>query len=287
VKYEFIELHRTRFRVTKMCHVLDVSRSAYYAWRKQPKRPRELINDQLLTRIRDVFTQHKGLYGSPRITEELQDQGIRCNHKRVARLMHLHSIVAKTHKRFKVTTHSRHGLPVAPNVLDRNFAADSPNRVWVSDITYIRTKQGWLYLAAILDVYSRHIVGWSMRADLTEKLVLEALNQATGRRSYSPGLIFHSDRGSQYASAEVRALLTDLKFTQSMCGKGNCYDNAMMESFFHTLKTELVHFETYHTRAEAKMDIFSYIEAYYNRVRRHSSLGYLSPLKFEMESNTT
>jgi transposase InsO family protein len=237
--------------------------------------------------IKGVYEDNKGLYGSPRVTEELRAQGFQYNHKRIARLMRLHGIVAKIRKRFQVTTHSGHGLPVAPNVLDRDFTADSPNRVWVSDITYIRTWQGWLYLAAILDVFSRLIVGWSMRADLSEQLVLESLKQATGRRSCPPGLIFHSDRGSQYASTEVRDLLTDLQFTQSMCGKGNCYDNAMMESFFHTLKTELVYFETYHTRAEAKLSIFSYIEVYYNRVRRHSALGYLSPYQFEMESKTT
>jgi putative transposase len=270
-----------------MCHILDVSRSAYYAWRKRPKSARTEANEHLLDHIRQVYQASRGLYGSPRVTAELRAQGMYCNHKRVARLMLVHGIQARMFRKFKTTTQSRHHLTVAPNVLNQNFTVDSSNKVWVSDITYIRTQQGWLYLAAILDVYSRHIVGWSMRADLTEQLVLESLHQALGRRDHAEGLIFHSDRGCQYASSQVRVLLKGQKFTQSMCGKGNCFDNAMMESFFHTLKTELVHFDRYQTKAEAKSRIFEYIEVYYNRIRRHSALGYLSPNEFEKESKTT
>ena len=287
MRYEFIELHRSAFRVTKMCQVLEVLRSAYYAWRKRPKSIRERENDQLLEKIKQIHSASRHLYGSPRITGELHDQGVVCGHNRVARLMRLNQIMAKTKRRFKVTTHSGHKLPVAPNILDRRFQAESPDRIWLSDITYIRTQQGWLYLAAILDVYSRQIVGWSMNAYLGQELVLGALRQALGRRQLSQGLIFHSDRGVQYASESVRALLTEREFIQSMSGKGNCYDNAMMESFFATLKKELVYFETYRTRAEAKQSIFEYIEVFYNRLRKHSALGYLSPVQFENQLKAT
>jgi transposase InsO family protein len=215
------------------------------------------------------------------VTAELHAQAICCGHNRVARLMHLNGIRSKIQRRFKVTTHSRHHLPIAPNILDRTFTADSPNQVWVSDITYIRTQEGWLYLAAILDVYSRHIVGWSMGRFLGQELVLGALQQALGRRKLTEDHIFHSDRGVQYASAKVRKLLSDHQFTQSMSGKGNCYDNAIMESFFHTLKTELVQFHRYRTRAEARESVFEYIEVFYNRIRRHSSLNYRSPFEYE------
>ena len=281
MKFEFIETHRSAFRVTKMCHVLEVSRSGYYAWRKRPKSRQEMENDRLVERIREIHRSSRGLYGSPRVTAELHAQGMCCGHNRVARLMRLNGIRSKIQRRFKVTTRSRHHLPIAPNILDRTFTADSPNQVWVSDITYIRTQEGWLYLAAILDVYSRNIVGWSMGRFLGQELVLGALLQALGRRKLTEGNIFHSDRGVQYASAKVRKLLKDHQFTQSMSGKGNCYDNAIMESFFHTLKTELVQFHTYRTRAEARDSVFEYIEIFYNRVRRHSSLDYRSPFEYE------
>lgn len=287
MRYEFIECHRSAFRVTKMCQVLEVLRSAYYAWRKRPKSIRERENDQLLENIKQIHSASRHLYGSPKITAELHDQGILCGHNRVARLMKHNKIRAKTKRRFKVTTRSDHKLPVAPNILNRRFYAEAPDRVWLSDITYIRTQQGWLYLAAILDVYSRQIVGWSMDAYLGDQLVLKVLKQALGRRQSASGLLFHSDRGVQYASNSVRALLKERELIQSMCGKGNCYDNAMMESFFATLKTELVYFETYRTRAEAKQSIFEYIEVFYNRIRKHSALGYLSPVQFENQLKAT
>ena len=287
MRYEFIEYHRSAFRVTKMCYVLEVSRSAYYAWRKRPKSKRERENEQLVEKIKQIHNTSRCLYGSPRITAELRYQGTCCGHNRVARLMRRHGIVARTKRRFKVTTHSRHKLPVAPNILNRQFQAPCVDRIWLSDITYIRTQEGWLYLAAILDVCSRQIVGWSMDAFLGQELVLGALRQALGRRKPSEGLIFHSDRGVQYAGESVRALLAERAFTQSMSGKGNCFDNAMMETFFATLKTELVHFESYRNRAEAKHSIFEYIEVYYNRIRRHSALGYLSPVEFENQLRIT
>ena len=240
-----------------------------------------------MEKIREIYHQSRCLYGSPKITAELHDQGILCGHNRVARLMRRDGIMAKTKRRFRVTTRSDHQLPVAPNILDRQFSAQAPDRVWLSDITYVRTQQGWLYLAAILDVYSRQIVGWSMDTYLGDQLVLKALRQALGRRQSTSGLIFHSDRGSQYASQSVRDLLKEQEFIQSMCGKGNCYDNAMMESFFAILKTELVYFETYRTRTEAKQSIFEYIEVFYNRFRKHSALGYQSPAQFEQQLNIT
>jgi putative transposase len=281
VRYEFIDRHRSAFRVTKMCQVLEVSRSAYYAYRRRPKSIRERNNEWLVEKIKEIHQRSRRSYGSPRITAELHDQGICCGHNRVARLMRQNDIVAKRKRRFKVTTHSGHKLPVAPNLVDRQFSVDAPDQLWVSDITYIHTLRGWLYLAAILDVYSRQIVGWSMDCFLGQELVLKALRQALGRRQTAQGLIFHSDRGSQYASDSVRKLLCKRAFRQSMSGKGNCYDNAIMESFFATLKTELIYDETYHTRAQARQSVFQYIEVFYNRFRKHSALGYLSPAEFE------
>jgi len=223
----------------------------------------------------------RGTYGSPRLTAELRARGIRCGKNRIARLMRLHGIAAKMKRRFKITTHSRHNLPVAENLLNRQFAVDRPNKVWLSDITYIQTQEGWLYLSAVLDLYNRQVIGWSMNDRLTQDLVLNALAQALGRRTPEADAIFHSDRGSQYAGHAFRDVLRNHDFVQSMSGTGNCYDNAVMESFFHTLKTEVVYCERYRTRAEARQSIFEYIEVFYNRIRRHSSLGYLSPLEFE------
>jgi len=287
MKYEFIDRYRSAFRVMKMCQVLEVSRSSYYAWKRRPESVTERRNRKLLDEIKQIWERSRRLYGSPRITSGLHDQGILCGHNRVARLMKQHNIRAKTKRRFKVTTRSDDKLPVAPNIVQRQFYSDLPDRVWLSDITYIRTLQGWLYLAAILDVYSRQIVGWSMDAYLGDQLVLTAIRKTLGRRQSTSGLIFHSDRGSQYASNSVRTLLEEQEFIQSMSGKGNCYDNAMMESFFATLKTELVQFETYRTRAEAKQSIFEYIEIFYNRIRKHSALGYRSPAQFEQHLNLT
>ena len=281
MKYAFIDEHRSGFRVKKMCHILSVSRSRYYAWRRRSKGPRQLENERLLERIKEAYKIGRRTYGSPRITKELRENGILCGKNRIARLMRLHGIYAKTKRRFRVTTHSHHKLPVAENLLKRQFETDKPNKVWLSDITYIWTQEGWLYLSAILDLYNRQVIGWSMDERLTQDLVLQAFNQAIGRRKPNPGIVFHSDRGSQYAGHAFRDVLDQHHFLQSMSATGNCYDNAVMESFFHTLKTEAVYFERYRTRAEARQSIFEYIEVFYNRIRRHSSLGYLSPLEFE------
>jgi len=281
MKYQYIKQYRSAFRVRKMCQVLEVSQSGYYRWCKRAHSRRVQENEQLSLKIRQLHRDSRELYGSPRITQELRAQGCHYNEKRVARLMRLGNRAGKTKRRFKVTTKSQHSLPVAENLVKRNFRATGPNRLWASDITYIWTGEGWLYLLAIMDVYSRQIVGWAMGNRLTQDLAIQALQQAIWRRKPLPGCIFHSDRGSQYAGHEFRTLLKQYGFIQSMSGSGNCYDNAIMETFFHTLKTELVYFERYATRSEAQGSIFEYIEVFYNRERRHSALNYKSPIDFE------
>ena len=273
--------HRHEFRMVKMAKVLDVSLSGYYAWRKRRKSKRHQENDNLLIAIRDIYHEGRKTYGSPSIWVELNKRGISCGKNRVARLMKNNGIYAVTKRRFKVTTDSRHKEPIAENLLKKGVIIQRPNRIWVSDITYIWTRERWMYLSVILDLHSRKIVGWSMRKHLRKELVTEALSMAYNRRKPVPGLIFHSDRGVQYASESVRSFLSRRGFVQSMSDKGNCYDNAYAESFFHTLKTELIYQNNYQTREDAKQDIFEYIEVFYNRKRRHSALGYLSPEQFE------
>jgi transposase InsO family protein len=228
-----------------------------------------------------VHDRSRKTYGSPRVTAELHAQGVCCGENRVARLMREAGICAKRKRKYRVTTNSKHNLPVAPNLLARQFTVDRPNAVWVSDITYIWTSEGWLYLAGVVDLYSRMVVGWSMSNRITGELTLDALNQALGRRRPNPGLLHHSDRGSQYAAGDYRKLLKVHRVTCSMSRKADPWDNAPMESFFATLKTELIYRERFSTREEAKMKIFDYIEVFYNRERRHSSLGYESPANFE------
>ncbi len=281
MKYLFIQEHRSRFRVEKMCRVFGIARSGYYAWMRREKSIRQKENEQLLATVKHVYLLNRQVYGSPRIAAALHAQGIRCGKNRIARLMRRNGIKAKTVKRYRITTKSKHRFPVAPNIVDREFTAPAADRLWVSDITYIGTREGWLYLAVILDVFSRHVVGWAMSERLYDDLTVDALRQALVRRRPIPGLIFHSDRGSQYASGRFRQWLKSYKITQSMSGTGNCYDNALAESFFHTLKTELTQFERYETRIDARQSIFEYIEAFYNRVRRHSALNYKSPLEYE------
>jgi transposase InsO family protein len=264
-----------------MCQVLEVKPSGYYSWKRRGKSARERENERLLREIRIIYKKRCGIYGSPRITDELRDNGHQCGENRIARLMKENQIAAKTMRRFKRTTKSDHKHPVAENLVERKFSSDGPNRLWTSDITYVWTKEGWLYLAAIMDVYSRQIVGWNMSKRLTQDLVIKALKQAIWRRQVSDGLIFHSDRGSQYAAHEFRKLLKKNGIIQSMSGGGNCYDNAIMESFFHTLKIEHVYFERYETRQEAIRSIFEYIEIFYNRVRKHSAINYKSPAEYE------
>jgi len=266
-----------------MCRALGSSKSGYYAWIGRFKSRREIENEILLLEIKKIHKQNDKNYGRIRIHEELKAQGKRCNIKRVARLMKENNIRAKTKRKFRVTTHSKHDHPISENLLHKEMVVTEPNKVWVSDITYILTEEGWLYLSVIIDLCSRHVVGWSMKDRLTRDLVIDAFNQAATYRKPAPGLIFHSDRGVQYACNDFRKVLAVHKCISSMSGKGNCYDNAWSESFFKTLKTELVYFRRYRTREEAKSSVFEYIEMYYNRVRRHSAIGYLSPAMFEQQ----
>lgn len=287
MKYQFITTHRQEFEITVMCRVLQVSRSGYYAWRRRPVSGREMANQKLTQQIEEIHQQSRQTYGSPRIQAELADQGVKCGPNRVARLMQEAELQAKQSRQFKVTTtDSAHNYPVAPNLLARNFQANRANEKWLADITYIPTAEGWLYLAAVMDLYSRRIVGWAMGESLERGLPLAALQMALDTRQPLPGLLHHSDRGSQYASDDYQAVLTKSQMQVSMSRTGNCYDNAPMESFFGTLKTELVYHCHYATRAEAKTAIFEYIEVFYNRFRRHSALGYQSPVVFEQSAMT-
>jgi transposase InsO family protein len=279
-----MDQYRSEFRVTKMCRALGVSRSGYYGWKKQPQGKRRKDEERLLMEIKESYRKSKGNYGSPRIADDLRDKGMRCGKNRVARIMKVNGIKAKTTKKFKATTNSKHNLPVAENLLNRDFTAARPNAVWVSDITYVSTLEGWLYLAVIIDLYSRQVVGWAMHNRLTADFVIRALYQAIGRRRPPAGCIFHSDRGVQYACKDFRKVLQRYNFRQSMSKKGDCYDNAVAESFFHTLKVEHVYQHRYATRAEARQSIFEYVEMFYNRQRKHSALGYRSPVSFELDA---
>jgi len=264
-----------------MCQALKVSRSGYYSWIKRPKSKRMRDEEMLIEEIKKIHEKSRRTYGSPRITEELNDNGIKCGKKRIARIMKKSGVRAKIKRKYKATTNSKHNYPVAENLLKQDFTTSGINKVWASDITYIWTYEGWLYLAVIMDIYCRKIVGWAMSERQTKELVKQAFLQAVLRYLPEPGLIHHSDRGSQYASYEYQDLLKGHGVIQSMSKKGDCYDNAIVETFFHTLKTELVYREEYRTRNQAKKSIFEYIEVWYNRQRRHSSLGYKSPLAFE------
>ena len=270
-----------------MCRVLSVSRSGYYSWHKRPESHRTSENKELLKQIKLVYETNRQVYGSPRITHELRSKGLSCGENRVARLMRLNAITAKSKRRFKVTTNSKHKLSVAENLVNQNFIAEKPNKLWTSDITYIWTTEGWLYLAVVLDVFSRAIVGWATSAHATSNLVTEAVKNALIGRKIGTGLIFHSDRGSQFASDDVKELLKQKQITQSMSAKGNCYDNAITESFFSTLKTEHTFFEKFQTRREARSSIFNYIEMFYNRKRRHSAIEYMAPFEFEKSNYLT
>jgi putative transposase len=282
VRFAWIEEHRATWPVAVQCAVLDVSRSGFYAWRERPLSGQSQRRELLLEEIQAIHHERrKDVYGSPRIHQELTARGRRCNVKTVARIMKERGIRAKTARTFKVTTDSKHDRPVAPNVLDRAFGQTAPNQAWVSDITYVPTREGWLYLAAVEDLCTRKIVGWSMSERLTSRLVVDALEMAIQRQLPGEGLLSHSDRGSQYASEHYQELLKRYGIKCSMSRRGDCWDNAPMESFFATLKKELVHFEDYATRDAARESLFEYIELFYNRVRRHSALGYKSPAEFE------
>ncbi len=283
MKFEFIEAEKASFPIAFMCAQLEVTKSGFYAWRKRPPSARALADDALLKEIRAIHAESQRRYGSPRVHRELAAKDIHASKHRVARLMRENGLRGKRRRKFRHTTDSDHTMPVAPNTLARDFTADAPNEVWVTDITYIPTGEGWLYLAAILDLYSRRVVGWSMSERITRQLTLDALSMALAARTPSGGLLHHSDRGSQYASADYRAALDDAGIECSMSRKGNCWDNAVAESFFATLKTELVHDANWRTRAEARSAIFHYLEVFYNRRRRHSSIGYVSPEEFELK----
>ena len=280
MRFQFIEDHQDEFPVSRMCKVLDVSRSGYYAWRGRPPSEREMANQELYKKVKAVYDENHGTYGSPRIYYALKDK-VPCSENRVARLMRRHSLQARQTKSYRTTTKRNRADPVAPNVLQRDFEAERPNKKWLADITYIPTEEGWLYLAATLDLYSRRIVGWAMSDRMTDDLTLSALSMAVQQREIDPSLLHHSDQGSQYTSGEYQQMLKDWGIEVSMNGVGTWYDNAPMESFFGTLKSEWVHHQKYRTRDEARTDLFYYIEAFYNRRRLHSAIGYLSPAHYE------
>ena len=267
-----------------MCRAVEVSRSGYHAFKKRPKSQNRVNNEKLLIEIRRVFWDNNRNYGSPRVWNELRNkEQIPCSLNRVARLMRVDGIIAVQKRKFRVTTNSKHNYPVWPNILCRNFSIDRPNVVWVTDITYIWTFEGWLYLAAVLDLFSRGVVGLAMDKTIVDTLVIQAMRQAILRRNPAKGLILHSDRGSQYAGIDFKAVLANNEFVGSMSKKGDCWDNAVAESFFHTLKVELIHRMKFRTREEAKAKIFEYVEMYYNTRRAHSTLGYLSPFEYEKQ----
>jgi putative transposase len=279
--FRFIDAHQDQWPVRLLCETLEVSPAGYYAWRQRPPSARQQKHDALVVQIRAIHAEVKARYGSPRVHAELAARGHDCCVNTVARLMHDHGIAAKTARKFRCTTDSNHDLPVADNLLDRQFNPSGANETWVADITYIPTREGWLYLAAVEDLYSRRVVGWSMADHMESRLVVDALEMAVQRRLPGEGLLAHSDRGSQYASEHYQLLLGKHGITCSMSRRADCWDNAPMESFFATLKKELVHGADFATRAGARATIFEYSEVFYNGQRRHSSLGYVSPVEYE------
>ena len=282
MKYALIHAHEAAHPVRLMCRVLDVSPSGYYAWRGRPPSSRALKRAELDTWVRKAYDEEKGRVGSPRLTHRLKRQGHHAGRHQVAQSMRRQALRARGARKYKATTNSNHSLPVAPNLLQQNFHAAQPNRAWVSDITYIATDEGWLYLAVVLDLYSRHVIGWWMSDRMTSSLVCHALRMAIFARHRPHGVIVHSDRGSQYCSQEYQRLLGEHKLLYSMSKKGDCYDNAAMESWNHSLKVEAIHGERFATREQARAHVFEYIEVYYNRQRLRSTLGYLSPVEFEL-----
>lgn len=282
--YQFMAEHESEFRIQRMCRVFGVGRSGYYAWRSRPASQRTQADEGLLVKIQQEYQNSRGTYGSPRIHAALQKQGVKCSQKRVARLMRLHKITGrKRQKRHPVTTQRDPGAIPAPNLLNQEFYASAPDQKWVSDITYIETAEGWLYLASILDLFSRKVVGWAMADHMEASLVEDALKMALQQRQPEAGLLHHSDQGRQYTSVAYQNRLANAHCQVSMSRTGNCYDNAAMESFFGTLKTECAT-QSFATRAQARTAIFEFIEAWYNRQRLHSSLDYLSPMEFEQKS---
>jgi len=289
VRHACIRRHEGAYTVALMCRVLRVSRAGYYAWRRRATPARAVADAALTTVITMIHDTSRRTYGSPRVHAELRAQGTRIGRKRVARLMRYAGLVARCRRRFVVTTDSSHAQPIAANQLDRRFAIDAiggPDRVWASDITYLPTREGWLYLAVVLDLGSRRVVGWAMRHTLAEELTLAALTMALAQRRPGPGVLHHADRGSQYAGHRYRQLLAAHGMLCSMSKKGDCWDNAVVESFFATLKTELVVGADWPTREAGRAAVFEYVEVWYNRRRLHSSLGYLTPMTYELMQAT-
>jgi transposase InsO family protein len=284
VKFAFIRAEKAQYPIVVLCRVLGVSRSGFHAWLRRPPSKRACNDAALGAEIAEVHATSRKTYGSPRVHAELRARGRRVGAKRVARLMREKGLQSKRRRRFKATTDSKHGLPVAPNLLQRNFTVEAPNKVWVGDITFVWTREGWLYLAVLIDLFSRAVVGWSTSDRIDRALALDALAMARGRREVEADLVEHTDRGSTYASADYREALDHAGITCSMSRKGDCWDNAVAESFFATLKTEL-DVDAFATRAEARSALFEYIEVFYNRQRRHSFLGYDTPLEAEMKFN--
>ena len=282
VKFSFILANKQLFRIKAMCKVLNVSRSGFYAWQLRPQSKRKINNKRILANIKLIFVNSRSTYGYRRIHASLLEDGENCSSYKVLQLMRKNNIRPKTRRKFKVTTNSKHNHPTYDNSLARQFNAAGPNQRWVSDITYISTKEGWLYLAVIIDLYSRKVIGWAMSERMKDQLVTDALRMALFRRKVNSELLLHSDRGSQYASHNMQQLLRQNNITCSMSRKGNCWDNAVAESFFHILKTECIYHEQYLSRDEAKKSIFDYIEVFYNRKRKHSYLGYKSPEQYEL-----
>jgi putative transposase len=283
--FRFIHEHRRRWPIRVICGALQVSTAGYYAWRQRPLSRRRLRQQTTTAQIRAIHLESKARYGSPRVHTELLDRGHPCCLNTVARLMRQAGIAVKIRRQFRLTTDSDHDLPIAENRLDRQFNPSKANQAWVADITYVPTREGWLYLAVVMDLYSRMVVGWSMAERMTSRLVVEALDMALKRRVPGADLLAHSDRGSQYASTHYQRLLSLHGITCSTSRRANCWDNAPMESFFASLKKEMVHREDYRTREQAKTSIFEYIEVFYNRQRRHSRLGYRSPAEYELSSS--
>ena len=283
MNYSFIDAEKAQWPVQVQCDALGVSSSGYYAWKGRPEAPRAKQDVELIDEIKAAYEAGRGTYGSPRVHRELRAKGRRVGRKRVERLMRQEGIVARKKRRFRRTTDSNHPHPIAPNVLDRKFDVGLPNTAWVTDVTYVWTYEGWLYLAAILDLFSRRVVGWAVSANNDRALALGALDRATTERAPAEGLIHHSDRGSVYASDDYGQGLTKIGAIKSMSRKGDCWDNAVAESFFATIKGEMIDHEDYLTREAAIMAIGNYIDGFYNPCRRHSALDYVSPIEFEMK----
>ena len=281
MRFQFVEAEKAQHPVALLCHCLQVSRQGFYAWsRRRPSR-RQTEDQRLVKHIRRIHEATRRSYGAPRVLVRLRDDGVRISRKRVARLMRLDGLAAKRPRRLVRTTDSKHGFRVAPNVLKRAFRPAAPDRAWAADITYVPTRAGWLFLAVVLDLFSRKVIGWAIEPYLDRRLALKALRMALESRHPAPGLIHHSDRGVQYACDAYRAALREAGAVASMSGTGNCWDNAVAESFFATLKTELVYRRDFASHSDARTALFEYIEIFYNRQRHHSTLGYRTPVKFE------